>query len=213
MEQQHILILGAGGQIARHAIGFLKGRKNTHLTLFLRDGAQVKGFAGPNVRIVEGDVLQEKALDAAMQGQDLVYANLAGPVDRMAKAIVAAMEANGVKRLIFIAALGIHDEIPGAFGRWNKEMIGADLVRYSKAAATIEASGLDYTIIRPAWLTDNEEVAYELTRKGEPFKGTEVSRKSVGAYVAELVAHPDKDVRASIGIDKPGTDGDKPSFY
>ncbi len=34
---------------------------------------------------------------------------------------------------------------------------------------------LDYTITRPAWLTDRNEVGYELTGKGEAFKGTEAS--------------------------------------
>ncbi len=213
MAQTNVLILGAGGQIAQHAILFLKEKKNVHLTVFLRDGAQVKGLAGANVRIVEGDVLKEAQLNAAMKGQDIVYANLAGPVDRMAKAIVASMEANGVKRLIFIASLGIYNEIPGAFGKWNTNMIGSALGAYRKAADAIEASSLDYTVVRPAWLQDEEEVDYELTQKGEPFKGTEVSRKSVGAYVAQLVERPQQDVRASVGINKPGTEGDKPSFY
>lgn len=209
----NVLILGAGGQIAQHAIHFLKADKNMHLTLFVRDASQVKGLAGSNVRIVEGDVLKDAQLNAAMKGQDVVYANLAGPVDRMAKAIVASMEANGVNRLIFIASLGIYDEIPGAFGKWNTRMIGSALVTYRKAADVIEASALDYTVIRPAWLQDEDEVDYELTQKGTPFKGTEVSRKSVGSYVAELVKHPKKDVRASVGVNKPGTEGDKPSFY
>lgn len=29
----------------------------------------------------------------------------------------------------------------------------------------IESSRLDYTIIRPAWLTDKDEVDYEITQK------------------------------------------------
>ena len=77
----------------------------------------------------------------------------------------------------------------------------------------IEESNLDYTIIRPAWLSDADEVDYELTQKGEPFQGTEVSRKSVGALVAELVKNPADSIGASLGVNKPGTDGDKPSWY
>ncbi|GAB2663732.1 hypothetical protein GCM10027169_27630 [Gordonia jinhuaensis] len=33
------------------------------------------------------------------------------------------------------------------------------------------------------------------------------------AFVADLVATQDTHVRENVGIDKPGTDGDKPSFY
>jgi uncharacterized protein YbjT (DUF2867 family) len=43
----------------------------------------------------------------------------------------------------------------------------------------IEASDLDYTILRPAWLTDKEEVDYETTERNEPFKGTEVSARAL----------------------------------
>ena len=76
----------------------------------------------------------------------------------------------------------------------------------------VEASGLDYTILRPAWLTNADEVAYEVTRKGEPFKGTEVSRKSVAALVADIATSPGLWSRANLGVNKPGTDGDKPGF-
>ncbi|MRE42408.1 NAD(P)H-binding protein, partial [Klebsiella quasipneumoniae] len=47
----------------------------------------------------------------------------------------------------------------------------------------IENSDLDYTIIRPGWLTDKNENVYEITAKNETFKGTEVSRKSVASLV------------------------------
>lgn len=48
-----------------------------------------------------------------MAGQDVVYANLAGNLEKMAKNIVEAMNASSVKRLIFINSMGIYDEVPG----------------------------------------------------------------------------------------------------
>ena len=62
---------------------------------------------------VEGDVLNVSALQAAMQGQDVVYANLAGDMKRQAEFIVEAMNAAGLKRLIFISSMGIYGEVPG----------------------------------------------------------------------------------------------------
>ena len=53
---------------------------------------------------------------------------------------------------------------------------------------------------------------YEITARTEPFKGTEVSRKSVAALAVDLVLHPEKLVRANVGVNKPNTDGDKPAF-
>ncbi|WP_160716981.1 NAD(P)H-binding protein [Chitinophaga solisilvae] len=207
-----ILVLGAGGAIAQHVIDYLKDKKNIELTLFARN---TNGLAeqAPNANIIKGDVLHKPDLDNAVKGQEIVYANLAGQIDKMAGEIVKSMETAGVKRLIFITSLGIYKEIPGKFGQWNERMIGSDLIRYRHAADIIEASSLDYTIIRPSWLTDKNETAYETTQKGEPFVGTEVARKAVAAYVVDIIEHPGKDVKASVGVNKPGVYGDKPGFY
>ena len=97
-------------------------------------------------------------------------------MDAEATAIVNAM-AQKMFRLIFIAAPGIYDELPDKFNQFNKEQFGNKLLKYRKAADIIEASNLDYTIIRPAWFTFKNETDYEVTQKGEQFKGTEVSRK------------------------------------
>ena len=77
----------------------------------------------------------------------------------------------------------------------------------------MDTSGLDYTVLRPAWLQDEDEVAYETTEKGEKFKGTEVSRKSVADLVVRIIRSPTLYSKGNIGVDKPQTNGDKPSFY
>jgi hypothetical protein len=46
------------------------------------------------------------------------------------------------------------------------------------AADTIEAACHDHTILRPAWLIDADEGDYEITRRGEPFTGTEVPERA-----------------------------------
>lgn len=209
---KNVLILGAGGQIARWVIEMLANSEDIRLTLFLRDAGKLQGGAPEDARVVEGDVLDAELLHQAMTGQDLVYVNLAGDIDTQTERIVAAMTEAGVQRLIFVNSLGIYDEVPGAFGAWNRREIGQYLGPYRKAADLVEASGLDYTILRPAWLTDADEVDYETTRKGEPFKGTEVSRKSVAALIVELIRQPGRWVRGNLGVNKPGTDGDKPAF-
>src|SRR5699024_4916977 len=115
-------------------------------------------------------------LKEAMAGQDVVYANLGGSdFVKQAKSIVEAMHATNLKRIIFISSLGIYDEVHGKFGEWNKNTLGELLVTDRKATDVIEASDLDYTILRPAWLTNKDEVDYETTEKEELFKGTEVS--------------------------------------
>ncbi len=39
---------------------------------------------------------------------------------------------------------------------------------------------LEYTILRPAWLTDEDIIDYELTSRNEPFKGTNRMRGGGG---------------------------------
>lgn len=207
-----VLVLGASGGIAQHVINFLKEKKNIELTLLARNTSGLSEQA-PNANIIKGDVLHKIDLDNAIKGQDIVYANLSGQVDKMAVEIVKSMDAAGAKRLIFVTALGIYHEIPGKFGQWNERMIGSDLVRYRHAADIIEASSLDYTVIRPSWLTDKNETIYETTQKGEPFVGTEVARKAVAAYIVSIIENPEKDIKESVGVNKPGVYGDKPAFY
>ena len=207
-----VLVLGAGGQIARWVIGMLGNRDDVKLALFLRHAKKLKN-APKNSQVVQGDVLDKRQLASVVKGQDIVYANLTGDdIDDQAKSIVEAMSAAKVKRLIFVASLGIYDEVPGKFGEWNRREIGDYLPPFRRAADAIEASQLDYTILRPAWLTDKDEVDYETTEKGEPFKGTEVSRKSVADLIVKLVDSPKRSVGGNLGVDKPNTDGDKPSF-
>ena len=111
-----------------------------------------------------------------------------------------------------MASIGIYDEVPGKFGEWYHREIGAYLPPFRRAADAIEASGLDYTILRPAWLTDENEVDYETTERNEPFKGTEVSRKSVADLIVKLIDTPKRSVRGNLGVNEPNTDGDKPAF-
>ena len=212
MKPIKVLILGAGGQIALHLVRALQNDTALQSTLFLRDAGKLKGLNTTGMTVVEGDVANETALRKAIGGKDIVVASLAGDMEGHAHHIVKVMKAKGVKRLVFVTSLGIYDEVPGAFGRWNNEMIGGDLKPYRKAADLIEAAGLETTIIRPAWLTDEDEVAYETTARNQPFKGTEVSRKSVADYIVSLIKKPSKDIGGNVGINKPGTQGDRPTF-
>lgn len=207
------LILGATGQIAQWVARDLGQHADVQQTLLLRNPRKLSGLEPANAQVVIGDVLDKKLLRQVMVGQDIVYANLIGEdLDKQAKAIIAAMQAAGVSRLVFVLSLGIYDEIPGKFGEWNHAIIGEDLKPYRRAADAIEASGLEYSILRPAWLTDEEEVDYEITAKGEQFKGTVVSRKSVADLIVKIIGSPDLYVGANLGVNKPNTDGDKPYF-
>ncbi|MCL5745192.1 MAG: NAD(P)H-binding protein [Acidobacteria bacterium] len=192
----NILILGAHGQIARVATDLFLKQTDARLTLYLRNAKRlhISGYSD-RVRIVEGDVLDTKALERVLAGQDVVYANLAGRLEEQARPIVSAMDKSGVKRLIFISSMGIYDEVPG-------ESHGSILDPYRNAATVIEASDLDYPILRPAWLNDRNEINYGTTQKGETFQNASkaVSRKSVADLVVKLALTPGLESRHSLGV-------------
>ncbi|BDQ66672.1 SDR family oxidoreductase [Shewanella xiamenensis] len=203
-----VLILGANGQIAHWVIDMLAGSSDVQQTLLIRDPSKIKFEIPSNAQLVIGDVLNRKFINELVKGQDIVYANLAGEVDAQAKNIVSAMQNANVNRLIFVNSLGIYNEVPGKFGEWNEREIGEYLGPYRDAADTIETSELDYTILRAAWLTDHDEIDFEVTQREEPFKGTVISRKSVAALIAQIIDSPLNWSRSNLGVNKPNSDGD-----
>ena len=209
-----ITILGAHGQIASIARKRFLKDTDVQLVLTARNAQRLEPLDATRESAFDVDATDVEALENAIKGSDVVYANLAGSnMEDQAKAVVAAMDVEGVKRLVWISSIGIYDEVPGAFGKWNNDVLKNYLPPYKRAVEIIEKSDLDYTIVRPAWLTNKNEVDYETTLKGEAFKGTEVSRASIADFVLGIVKDPTKFVQQSVGVDKPGTEGDKPSWY
>jgi uncharacterized protein YbjT (DUF2867 family) len=190
-----VLILGANGQLARNTTRVFLAESDATLTLYLRRANRLTNLDRARVSIVDGDVLDAVKLRAAMQGQDVVYANLTGEMARQARAIVEAMQAAGVKRLIFISSMGIHGEVPG-------ERYRRILDPYRDSAAVIEQSDLDYTILRPGWFTRDPEVDYRITQKGEPFVGHDVSLNSLSDLIVKLATTLGLHSRRSLGVSR-----------
>jgi hypothetical protein len=67
----------------------------------------------------------------------------------------------------------------------------------------IEASGLDFTVLRPGWFTHDEAIDYRITHKGEPFRGHDVSLNSLSDLIVKLALSPTLEVRRSLGVSRP----------
>ena len=165
-----------------------------NLTLFLRNKSRLRNNDVSKCHIIEGNVLDLHQLKEAITGQDIVYANLSGDLAAMAKNIVKAMDEKGVKKLIFICSIGIYD-VP----------VRSVLRPYRKAADVIEASDLEYTLLRPTWFTNADEVDYETTRKGEPEKGSVISQKSLATLITKIIEFPENYIRENLGVNKPNS--------
>lgn len=187
-----ILIIGAGGSLAQYVIQAAKQLDDVELNLFVRNKNRLLKSNADSCIVFEGDAMIYNNVKDAVAGQDIIYVNLAGNLEIMANNIVKAMKETGVKRIIAISSIGIY-ETP----------LKSVLKPYRQLADVIEASGLDYTILRPDWFTNADEVDYRLTRKGEPETGTAISRKSIAAFINTVFADPGLYQKENLGISKP----------
>ncbi|MFT8593789.1 MAG: NAD(P)H-binding protein [Bifidobacterium sp.] len=210
-----VLILGAAGRVPSFLIPMLLERTDNDLVLFARRAAnRIVNPDTQRVSIVEGDFGSKSDLLPALQGVEAVYLNEMGDPDSVAN-VVETLQESRVNRLIGSTVLGIYHEVQGKFGAWNTAMVGGSLQRYMAAAAMVENSSLNYTLLRLTWLYDQTgNTSYGLTRKGELFKGAQVTRQAVAQLIMDILTDGTHGFdRASLGVGEPGTDFDKPSFY
>lgn len=187
-----VIIIGATGSLAQYVIEAFEHVGNVTLTLFARNKNSLSKKAAEGNTVIEGDAMNFIDVKNAIAGQDIVYINLAGNLEAMAKNIVKAMQETGVKRVIAISSIGIYNN-----------PVKSVVMPYRKLADVIESSGLEYTILRPDWFTSANEIDYALTKKGEPETGTAISRKSIAAFVASVIENPDLHKNENLGISKP----------
>jgi hypothetical protein len=166
------------------------------------------------VKVIDGDFTNNILVKEALKGIDLVYLNDMND-EKGVQTVVEAMEEVGVKKLILASILSIYDEVPGAFGKWNERMVGrAGINLHKSTAATVENSSLDYTILRLTWLYNQKgNNSYQLTQKGEPFQGAQITREAVAQLILDIIEEPDKYTKKSLGVGEPNTNWAKPSFY
>ena len=212
-----ILILGAAGQIARMLTQELLHKTEHSIVLYARNGhKRLTHLNDSREVIIDGDFKDKDKLVDAMKDADLVYINDMGD-EKSTQAIIDAMYETGVKRVIAASVLGIYDEVSGAFGEWNKRMIGGSprMDSQVESARILENSNLDYTLLRLTWLYNEAgNTNYMISQKEEPFIGAQVTRQAVTRLIMDIIDEKsDNYLRTSLGVSEPDTDWDKPSFY
>jgi len=190
-QMKKVIVIGASGSLVKYVIDTMQNVPDVHLTLLARNKSRIQNDT-TGCPVVEADVMDYTKLKNAIAGQDIVYVNLAGDLEAMTKNIVKAMQETGVKRIIAISSIGIYEK-----------PMKPVLKPYRALADIIEASGLDYTILRPEWFTNANEVDYALTKKGEPETGQAISRKSIAAFIVSLIQNPELYIKENLGISKP----------
>jgi uncharacterized protein YbjT (DUF2867 family) len=210
-----VLILGAAGQISRMLTQDLLEQSNDELVLYARNASQRLRAESSRVSVIDGDFTDYDTLVKAMENVDAIYLNDMNDKEGV-QTIVKAMKATSSKRIICASILGIYDEVPGAFGDWNRRMVGARGIQsHKEITAMVENSDLDYTILRLTWLYNQEgNRHYHLTYKGQAFEGAQVTRQAVAQLIVDILKDKSgKFLKTSLGVGEPNTNWDKPSFY
>ncbi|HQD09639.1 MAG TPA: NAD(P)H-binding protein [Flavihumibacter sp.] len=187
-----VIVIGATGSLAKQVIETAADRENIQLTLFVRNKRRLPNTWQKLYEVIEGDAMEYESIEKAITGHDVVYVNLAGNLEPMAMNIVKAMKETGVNRIIAISSIGIYNT-----------PVKSVLLPYRKLADIVENSGLTYTILRPDWFTDADEIDYTITKKGEPEIGRAISRKSIATFVTTILESPDLYKNENLGISKP----------
>ena len=140
-------------------------------------------------------------LKQAMAGCHVVYCAISGDdLPIIAENMVSAMKKTGVRRLIFMGAVGIYDEIPADMDDEDNLRNNPDQIPNRRATDVVENSGLDYTILRPGYLRDGDKDDYTLTFKGEQAKGYVSTIPSVVGLAASLINDDTLYLHQSVSI-------------
>lgn len=155
------------------------------------------------------------SVTSVVAGQDLIFVAVVDHDGQNVptRNVIAAMQEHQVDRIIYTNILGIYDEVPGEFGRWNLSMVAPGLAAAQNSDHLLATSGLNYTTLRLPWLNDRDEIHYVVTHRDEPYIGVSGSRQSVADLVLELITTPAMGNFDSLGLADPATAGlDRPVY-
>jgi putative NADH-flavin reductase len=160
-----IFVIGATGATGQQIVerGLTQGHD---ITALVRNPDKFE-MKHESLHVVKGDILDRGSLDAVQQ-QDAVISSLGTrkislePVTLLSegtKNLVRAMEQHGVKRLICITGLGAGDSKGHGGFLYDRLILPLILRRIyddkNRQEAEVRQSNLDWTIVRPAALTDD----------------------------------------------------------
>lgn len=192
-----IAILGATGQTGGHALKTAL-EAGHHVRVLARDPAKL-AVKHDRLEVLKGDATNSDDCARVVDGCDAVVATL-GPQglgtttlrQDAARSVVTAMKAKGVKRIVWLSALGVGDNIAQA----RRTSIFAVLFMktllkktYRDAAAAeqvLRDSGLDYVLCRPPGLRNNAARGHvDEVPEDKKLPRLSIPRADVGAWMVK----------------------------
>jgi len=201
----HIALFGATGGTGMQVLeqGLAAGHSVSALA---RDPAKLSARDG--LTVVQGDVLNQSAADACVEGTDAVICVLGTkPGDEPVEVagterILAAMAKHGVHRLIAVSSMGVGDSID-QINLAFRIIMNLTLKRIMQAKEEQEqlimASDTDWTIVRPGGLTDGPPTGTYKAGTEKSIKAKQVSRADVADFVLKQLTD-DRYVRQTPAV-------------
>lgn len=204
MEPVNITLIGGstgtGAQLATLA------REAGHgVTVVSRSGNVPAG-----ARAVVGDAADSAVAAEAVAGADAVVITVGGTkgVTRqraaVTRAVVAAMQEAGVRRLVVQSSLGAGDsasQLPGPVRLIARLVLAQPLADHNEQEAAVTASGLDWTVVRPTSLTDKPPTGqwHALEVGDEGRLGGSVARGDLAALIISIL-EDDSTIGKAFGV-------------
>jgi uncharacterized protein YbjT (DUF2867 family) len=188
------------------------------VTAFARDPGKLPAI--PAVIPVRGDVMNPTDVAAAMPGHDLVIVSLGNSQNPLAmmlgarrttaanvceigtRNIIAAMQAEGVPRLLVVTAFGIGDmrkHLPLAFKLFYWTVLREHMADKEKQEVLVKKSGLDWTLVQPVGLTDGPATGKWLADTSGVIRKQQMNRADVAAFLLSLVGN-EQYSRATVAL-------------
>jgi len=182
-----IVVAGGHGQVALRLLKLLADRGHTARGL-IRNREHAADLAAVGAVPVLADLENDATLDEHVKGADaVVFAAGAGPGSGPARKrtvdlggavkLADAARATGVRRYVMVSSIGA--DRPAAAGESMRPYLEAK----AEADAYLQASGLDWTIVRPGSLTDDPGTG-RVRVSTELGGGGPVTRDDVAAVLA-----------------------------
>jgi putative NADH-flavin reductase len=175
---------GVGAEVVRAAL-----EAGHEVTAFARGSIP----AAPNLRVIQGDAMNADAVTAALPGHDVVVCALGGGNNANntrssgTANIVSGMKSVGIKRFVCISSFGVGESRKGFFANLVWLFLRKALEEHENQEATIKASGLDWTIIRPTQLTNDPKRGAYRTGNVSPGFGSAISRADVADFALKTL--------------------------
>jgi putative NADH-flavin reductase len=194
---KNIIIFGATGGTGQELVKQALTQKY-RVTAFVRDPDKIK-ITDSNLLIFQGDVLNPENTEKAMENQEAVFCCLgAHGMDRSfirtkgTSNIIQSMENAGVQRLICLSSLGVGDSAVAL--PWLMRTIIIPLfIKYGfkdheEQEKIVRRSGLDWSIVRPAYLTNGAATGmYKTGFSTEEKIAGKISRADVADFMLKLI--------------------------